>query len=43
MPRRKTAYAHFMLKEIHQQADVLRQTLAGRIETGSGARFISTR
>ena len=31
----KDGYAHFMLKEIHQQADVLRQTLAGRVEDGS--------
>ncbi len=31
----KDGYAHFMLKEIHQQADVLRQTLAGRVELGS--------
>lgn len=31
----KDGYAHFMLKEIHQQADVLRQTLAGRVEPGS--------
>lgn len=31
----KDGYAHFMLKEIHQQADVLRQTLAGRVEQGS--------
>ncbi len=33
----KDGYAHFMLKEIHQQADVLRQTLAGRVEAGSNA------
>ncbi|HPU97374.1 MAG TPA: glutamine--fructose-6-phosphate transaminase (isomerizing) [Candidatus Hydrogenedentes bacterium] len=31
----KEGYPHFMLKEIHQQAAVLRNTLAGRVEEGS--------
>lgn len=32
-------YEHFMLKEIHEQPDVIRQTLAGRIEEGHRIRF----
>ncbi|MCL4219656.1 MAG: glutamine--fructose-6-phosphate transaminase (isomerizing), partial [Candidatus Hydrogenedentes bacterium] len=31
----KEGYPHFMLKEIHQQADVIRNTLRGRIEERS--------
>ena len=31
----KEGYPHFMLKEINQQADVLRNTLRGRVEEGS--------
>jgi len=33
----KEGYPHFMLKEIHQQAAVLRNTLRGRVEEGSDA------
>jgi glucosamine--fructose-6-phosphate aminotransferase (isomerizing) len=32
----KDGYPHFMLKEIHQQPDVLRNTLQGRVSTASG-------
>ncbi len=31
----KEGYPHFMLKEIHQQPDVIRNTLRGRVEEGS--------
>lgn len=31
----KSGYPHFMLKEIHEQPDVMRRTLAGRIVEGS--------
>jgi glucosamine--fructose-6-phosphate aminotransferase (isomerizing) len=31
----KEGYPHFMLKEINQQADVLRNTLRGRVDEGS--------
>jgi glucosamine--fructose-6-phosphate aminotransferase (isomerizing) len=31
----KDGYPHFMLKEIHQQPDVIRNTLRGRVEAGS--------
>jgi glutamine---fructose-6-phosphate transaminase (isomerizing) len=31
----KEGYPHFMLKEIHQQPEVLRNTLRGRLEEGS--------
>ena len=31
----KDGYPHFMLKEIHQQPDVLRNTLRGRVQAGS--------
>ncbi|MCD6287651.1 MAG: glutamine--fructose-6-phosphate transaminase (isomerizing), partial [Candidatus Hydrogenedentes bacterium] len=31
----KSGYPHFMLKEIHEQPDVLRRILAGRIKSGS--------
>jgi glutamine---fructose-6-phosphate transaminase (isomerizing) len=31
----KDGYPHFMLKEIHQQAEVLRNTLSGRVTEGS--------
>ncbi len=33
----KEGYPHFMLKEIHQQPDVIRNTLRGRVEEGSDA------
>lgn len=32
-------YEHFMLKEIHEQPDVIRQTLAGRIDERNRIRF----
>ncbi len=32
-------YEHFMLKEIHEQPDVMRQTLAGRIDETNRIRF----
>jgi glutamine---fructose-6-phosphate transaminase (isomerizing) len=32
-------YEHFMLKEIHEQPDVIRQCLAGRIDGKEGIRF----
>jgi glucosamine--fructose-6-phosphate aminotransferase (isomerizing) len=32
-------YEHFMLKEIHEQPDVIRQTLAGRIDEKNKIRF----
>jgi len=32
-------YEHFMLKEIHEQPDVIRQTLAGRIDEKNRIRF----
>ncbi len=32
----KDGYHHFMLKEIHQQPDVLRNTLQGRVSAASG-------
>jgi glutamine---fructose-6-phosphate transaminase (isomerizing) len=32
-------YEHFMLKEIHEQPDVIRQTLAGRIDDANNIRF----
>ncbi|MCC7435509.1 MAG: glutamine--fructose-6-phosphate transaminase (isomerizing) [Methanoregulaceae archaeon] len=32
-------YEHFMLKEIHEQPDVIRQTLAGRIDDKNQIRF----
>lgn len=32
-------YEHFMLKEIHEQPDVIRQTLAGRIDEKNRVRF----
>ena len=32
-------YEHFMLKEIHEQPDVIRQCLAGRIDEQEGIRF----
>ncbi|HOZ49536.1 MAG TPA: glutamine--fructose-6-phosphate transaminase (isomerizing) [Candidatus Hydrogenedentes bacterium] len=32
----KEGYPHFMLKEIHQQPTVIRNTLAGRVREGSG-------
>jgi glucosamine--fructose-6-phosphate aminotransferase (isomerizing) len=31
----KEGYPHFMLKEIHQQPDVIRNTLRGRVQEGS--------
>ena len=31
----KEGYPHFMLKEIHQQPDVIRNTLRGRVDEGS--------
>ncbi len=33
----KDGYPHFMLKEIHQQPEVIRNTLRGRVEEGSDA------
>jgi glutamine---fructose-6-phosphate transaminase (isomerizing) len=33
----KEGYPHFMLKEINQQPDVIRNTLRGRVEEGSDA------
>lgn len=33
----KEGYPHFMLKEIHQQPEVIRNTLRGRVEEGSEA------
>lgn len=35
----KGGYDHFMLKEIHEQPDVIRQCLAGRIDDKVGIRF----
>ncbi len=35
----KGGYEHFMLKEIHEQPDVIRQCLAGRIDDKTGIRF----
>lgn len=35
----KGGYDHFMLKEIHEQPDVIRQCLAGRIDEKVGIRF----
>lgn len=32
-------YDHFMLKEIHEQPEVIRQCLAGRIDEGNAIRF----
>ncbi len=32
-------YEHFMLKEIHEQPDVIRQTLAGRLDEKNRVRF----
>ncbi|HDP35182.1 MAG TPA: glutamine--fructose-6-phosphate transaminase (isomerizing) [Candidatus Hydrogenedentes bacterium] len=36
----KEGYPHFMLKEIHQQPDVIRNTLRGRVEEGSDAVYL---
>lgn len=35
----KGGYEHFMLKEIHEQPDVVTQCLAGRIDEGNTVRF----
>lgn len=35
----KGGYAHFMLKEIHEQPDVVRQCLAGRVDENNRIRF----
>ncbi len=35
----KGGYAHFMHKEIHEQPDVIRQCLAGRLDEGNRVRF----